>query len=101
MKTGTGGRPWVALEQPKPTPVDDRYAYWLNAPPESSAACVYWVRQIERGWLPNRRISQQGYDCSAGWYGVYIWEYLNVISLAVEAARTRSSRLTCMGRARC
>ncbi|RBO82087.1 hypothetical protein [Nocardia puris] len=91
MRTGTGGRPWVALEQPKPAPVDDRYAYWLNAPPELSAACVYWVRQIERGWLPNRRISQQGYDNSADWYGVWIWEYLHVLAPLIAAERERGS----------
>ncbi|MFE3229322.1 hypothetical protein [Nocardia sp. NPDC059228] len=78
-KTGTEGQPWIELEKPKPAKVDDRYRYWGDAPPEVSARCRYWARQIQRGWLPNRRISAECSDCSAAWFGVYIWEYLHVL----------------------
>lgn len=88
MKTGGGGVAWVAIESPKPSRVDDRYRYWGNEPPELSERCRYWLRQIERGWRPNRRISIEGYDASAEWYGVYIWEYLYILRPRLYAAST-------------
>ncbi|GGM26944.1 hypothetical protein GCM10011608_09690 [Micromonospora sonchi] len=92
-KTGSGGGPWVELETPKPPRVPDHYTYWAEPPPELSARCVYWLRQIERGWLPNKSIGGKGYDCTAQWFGVYLWEYLNVlyprISEAEQAPRRR------------
>lgn len=86
-RTGAEGRPWVELERPKPPPVADRYRYWDSPPPDLSPRCVYWTSQIEQGWLPNRRISRYGYDSSAGWYGVYIWEYLSVLSPMIAERR--------------
>ena len=79
MKTGSLGRPWVYLERPKPPPVEDRYRFWIKPPAKLSPRCVYWRRQIERGWLPNSRILGEGYDGCAQWFGVYIWEWLNVL----------------------
>lgn len=73
----------------KPPQVDDRYLYWIEAPPELSARCEYWLRRIADGWRPNRRIRGQGYDTSAEWYGVYIWEYLNKIVPALAEADAR------------
>lgn len=86
-KTGSVGQPWVEIEQPKPARVDDRYQYWTEPPPARSLRCEYWVRQIGRGWMPNRRISGECYDCSAEWYGVYIWEYLNVLYPLISERR--------------
>ncbi|MBB3041188.1 hypothetical protein [Nocardioides soli] len=84
-KTGGGGGKWVAYDSPKPPAVADHYAFWGDAPPTRSERCAWWVRQIERGWRPNRRIAGECYDCSAEWYGVYIWEYLNVIAPALSS----------------
>ena len=78
-KTGGGGGLWVDLEKPKPARVANHYDYWAEEPPEISLRCQYWLRQIDRGWRPNRHISCHCYDCSAEWYGVYIWEWLNLI----------------------
>ena len=78
-KTGGMGTAWVALP-PKPPRVADHYAYWNESPPERSERCAYWVEQLERGWMPSKYIRREGYDASAAWFGVYIWEYLNVIS---------------------
>jgi hypothetical protein len=39
-----------------------------------------WRERITAGWRPNQRISTLGYYESAAYYGVYIWEYLHVIS---------------------
>lgn len=83
-KTGGWGGPWVELERPKPPRVDDVEFHWARWPPEGgppalSARCAYWVRQIEAGWRPPRRIGREGYYNSAEWYGVYIVEYLEVI----------------------
>ncbi|WP_433568125.1 hypothetical protein ACQP1O_42995 (plasmid) [Nocardia sp. CA-151230] len=86
-KTGGEGRPWIELEKPRPPRVDDRYEYWQEAPATLSPRCEYWLRQIRRGWLPNRRISAECYDCSAGWYGVYIWEYLHALAPLIAERR--------------
>lgn len=86
-KTGGEGEAWVDLEKPKPARVDDRYRFWSSAPLDLSERCRYWLRQIERGWRPNRRISIESYDSGAEWYGVYIWEFLHVILPALAAAR--------------
>lgn len=94
MKTGTLGRAWVRLEQPKPPPVADHYAYWMGPPPQRSERCTYWLRQIERGWLPNKHWRAEGYDSSAEvLYGVYIWEFINEIAPAVsESMNAESAR---------
>lgn len=89
-KTGSEGRPWIELDRPKPPKVDDVETYWPKPPPEPSEACMYWVRQIRRGWLPNRRISGEGYYTSAEWYGVWIWEYINVLFPLIESERSRA-----------
>lgn len=57
----------------------DVEAYWGNKPPEPSANCEKWVARIKDGWRPNRRIRAMGYYDSARFFGVYIWEYINVI----------------------
>lgn len=87
MTTKTGGwnTTWVELERPKPPPVTDHYDYWDNPPPDRSERCAYWLRQIERGWRPPIRITRMGRE-AAGWYGVWLWEYLNVIYPALVEA---------------
>lgn len=86
-RTGTYGQPWVELEKPKPPriPSGQHYDYWGERPPEISARCLYWLRQIERGWLPPARVRCEGYDSASVWYGVYIWEWTNLIYPKVEA----------------
>ncbi|WP_280420031.1 hypothetical protein [Nocardia carnea] len=86
-RTGSAGRPWIELERPKPPKITDEMLYWADRPPELSERCRYWVRQLERGWLPNRRISMKCYHCSAVWYGVYLWEYLNVLAPLIASER--------------
>jgi hypothetical protein len=86
MKTGGQGGTWIVLDRPKPPAVDDCCRYWGDPPPELSERCRYWLRQIERGWRPNRFIRLHCYDCAAEWYGVWIWEYINVIRPRVVSA---------------
>lgn len=78
-KTGGMGTAWVTLP-PKPARVSDHYSFWAEPPPELSERCTYWVEQLERGWVPNRHVRIEGYDAASQWFGVYIWEYLNIIS---------------------
>ena len=64
----------------KPPAVDDVQAFWGSPPKGRSPRCAYWVEQIEKGWIRNRRIGGMGYFEAAEWFGVYLWEYLNVLS---------------------
>ena len=66
-------------DEKKPAPVADVQEYWTKPPPSPSPRCTWWVSRIKAGWRPNRRISSMGYHSSAEFYGVYIWEYINVI----------------------
>jgi hypothetical protein len=86
-KTGGLAGAWVPLDRPKPTPVADRYLYWLEQPPRLSDRCTYWVRQFEAGFRPNKWVRRESYDSAAEWYGVYIWEYQNVIAPLEYAPR--------------
>jgi hypothetical protein len=79
-KTGGRGTRWVELEKPKPPRVEDRYRYWTDPPGAVSERCQYWLRQIDHGWRPNRAISTLGYDSSAEWYGIYIWELQHLVA---------------------
>lgn len=58
--------------------------YWNVPPPEPSPGLVKWLAKIADGWRPNRRIRSMGYYSAAEFYGVYIWEYLHVISPALS-----------------
>ena len=85
-RTGGGGGVWVELESPRVPPVGDRYAYWNEPPMEMSPRCAWWLRQIDRGWRSNRSWRGQGYDNGSEQYGVYIWEYQNLIEPALRHA---------------
>lgn len=65
----------------------DRYQYWTEPPPSPSAGLKKWLAKIEAGWRPNRRIGGMGYDEASQFYGVYIWEYLNIIQPLLWAHR--------------
>ena len=83
-KTGGGGGQWVEYDSPKPPAVADHYTFWLDPPPSRSDRCAWWERQIARGWRPSRRVAREGYDASAQWFGVWLWEYLNVLVPAMS-----------------
>jgi hypothetical protein len=78
-KLGGMAGPRIAWTRPKPPAVEDRYLYWGQAPPDLSDRCQWWVEQFDAGFRPNRAYRMEGYDTSAELYGVWIWEYLNVI----------------------
>lgn len=86
-KTGGGGGEWVVLEAPRPPKVKDIYANTGRDTGELSERCRWWLRQIERGWRPNRRIASECWECSADWYGVYGWEFMDVICPALKNGR--------------
>jgi len=64
----------------KPRRVDDCERYWGELPDEPSPRCIWWIARIKSGWQPNRRIRSMGYYGSAEWYGVYIEEFMSVLS---------------------
>ena len=69
----------------RPPKIKDVMAYWADPPPERSARCQWWLEQFAEGWRPNQRICRMGYHTSAEFYGVHLWEYLNVLSPALRA----------------
>jgi len=61
--------------------VDNVETYWAKdeVPPERSEACKRWLAKIEAGWkLPDD--ARWGYYESAEMFGVYIWEWMEVLS---------------------
>ena len=65
----------------------DRYEYWGDPPPVPSPRLAWWLdRIVDEGWKPNRRISGEGYDGTAEFFGVYLWEWLNVLYAAVHGS---------------
>jgi len=57
----------------------DIFEYWTVAPPERSPRLEYWLNRVEYGWRRNRRIRAMGASESARFFGVYMWEWLNVL----------------------
>lgn len=72
---------------PPRVPVSD--AFWTNPPPSPSPRCAWWLSRVEAGWRPNGRIDGFGYDEAADYFGVWIWEWLNVLSPAIRSAQAR------------
>jgi hypothetical protein len=60
-------------------------AFWERSPPERSPRCAEWLELYAAGWRPNRRIRSFGYYDAALFFGVYIWEYLHVLSPVIHA----------------
>jgi hypothetical protein len=58
--------------------------YWQDPPPEPSQRCLHWQAKIRAGWLPNRRIGSMDYYSRAEFFGVYLWEYFNVLLPLME-----------------
>jgi hypothetical protein len=67
-----------------PKRVENVEEYWTKPPPERSPRCWYWLKQIENGWRPNKRVRSMGYHERADFYGVWIWESINVIDPKLE-----------------
>jgi hypothetical protein len=82
--SGMGGLgvPRIELE-PKPPAVDDVDRYITTPPLVLSERCRYWVRQLQRGFVPNRRWRMECGDSAAALWGVYWWEWTHVLEPAV------------------
>lgn len=82
---------------PPRVPTADQQEFWTKPPPEPSARLGWWLDRIAAGWVGNKRVRIMGYDAAASYFGVYYWEYLNVLSprlqQAQEAARSPSVSL--------
>ena len=68
------------MSNPMPPRVDDPERYWTHPPPEPSERCAAWVARVAAGWRGNRRTRMMSYDGAAHYFGVYIWEWCNVLS---------------------
>jgi hypothetical protein len=77
--------------KPAPPRVGGNEEYWSEPPPKRSARCQWWVDRIRAGWRPSGRINRMGYYGSSEYYGVYIWEYLHVISPLLSSLEANPS----------
>lgn len=77
------------MKPPTPTKVKDCTEYWTTPPPNPSARCTYWVERIKNGWRPNRRVNQMGFGEASLFFGIYVWEYRNVIIPLMEEKEDR------------
>jgi hypothetical protein len=94
-KTGGGNTEWVEYDSPKPpaVPEHERYGnvgqavpYHVGPNPDDklSERAKWWLRQIERGWRPNKRNLNCCWDCNTEWLGVRGWEYMEYIQPALR-----------------
>ena len=68
-------------------PAVDPDAFRLTPPLIPSPRLAYWLRRLdEDSWRPNKYF-HRGYEGDARWCGVYIWEWLNVLSPVITAER--------------
>jgi hypothetical protein len=58
--------------------------YWEAPPPQRSTNCNKWLARFADGWKANRRIRQMGYHEAADFFGVYIWEFTNLLLPAMK-----------------
>lgn len=65
---------------PAPPRVKDIQLYWISKPTELSDRCLWWKNRIENGWIGNKRINKMGYYELSEYFGVYIWEYINILA---------------------
>jgi hypothetical protein len=73
----------------KPPRVVDVQTYWIEPPPALSPRVEYWLKRLTDGtWKPNRRFRSEGYYGAAEYLGIHIWEYWNIIVLAVAGRDT-------------
>lgn len=71
------------------------FFFWTEPPDRLSERCLYWVDQICcKGWLPSVELLSEGYWDSAATYGVYLWEYLHVLSPLIKHKRDAVNRGT-------
>lgn len=75
------------MKPPTPPGVSDIEEHWTSAPPTPSTRCLWWQAKLANGWRPNRRIRALAYHAAARWFGVWIWEYNNVLRPILEKAR--------------
>lgn len=59
--------------------VEDITEYWDDPPPNPSPRCSFWMTKIFRGWRAHRGLMRLDEEKASEFYGVYIWEYVNVI----------------------
>ena len=77
----------MPMKPAAPARVDDVKRYWAEAPPITSERCAWWLKRIvEERWRGNKRIRGLGYHDAAEYFGVYIWEWNEVLFPALEQA---------------
>jgi hypothetical protein len=59
---------------------DNGERYWAEPPPVVSPRCLHVLQRIKHGWRPRLL---NGYYSDSTYLGVYIWEYLHLVSAAL------------------
>ncbi len=72
--------PWDRVKMP-PVPKDfDIYKYTNVPPPVNSPRLLPWIKRIQMGWSFPKHVKYEGYSTKTQYFGVYVWEYQNVLS---------------------
>lgn len=72
-----------------PKSVEDVEDYWDDRPPALSNRCVWWMARIINGWRSDGVNSTYSESGKASVYGVYVWEYINVIRPLLRSLGTK------------
>lgn len=69
---------------PRVDTYDNGERYWSEPPPQLSPRCLHCMERIKAGWRPRL---DYGYYGNSEYLGVYIWEYMHVISPLLNDGR--------------
>lgn len=79
----------MLLQYPK---VDDATEYWDEPPPMASPRCIFWKTKIRSGFRANYRIRKLDFEEASDFFGVYIWEYVNILNPLLHIRDVVSSK---------
>lgn len=73
------------MKPTRPPRVRDAEEFRDRPPPEASSRLLHWFREFQAGrWVENRRFRREGTVTKALILGIYVWEYLEIVSPMID-----------------